>query len=213
MPMKLSDLQNITQENKTNTFYLSFSDLMVLLCVFFIMLISISKIETFSFEQIKTSFTGSTRDTLKELEEKLQGMSKQKGVEISLDKDGLRLNLAVATLFKTASATMRKNALRKIDPLLKEIRKTDYMIDVEGHTDDRNLYYVKKDNSVETNWSLSGRRASTVVLYMRRKGFAKKRLRVVGYASNKPITSIAGKTGRALARARAQNRRVSLLVR
>ena len=211
--MKLSDLQNITQENKANAFYLSFSDLMVLLCVFFIMLISISKIETFSFEQIKTSFTGSTRGTLEELGKKLQGMSKHKGVKISMDKDGLRLNLDVAALFKTASATLKKNALIKVDPLLHQIRKTNYTIDVEGHTDDRNLYYVKKDNSVETNWSLSGRRASTVVLYLRRKGFAKKRLRVVGYASNKPITSIAGKTGRALVRARAQNRRVSLLVK
>ena len=211
--MKLSDLQNITQANKTNSFYLSFSDLMVLLCVFFIMLISISKIETFSFEQIKTSFTGSTHGTLAALSKKLQGLSKRKGVKISLDKDGLRLNLEVAALFKTASATLKKNALRKIDPLLREIRKTNYTIDVEGHTDDRHLYYVKKDSSVETNWSLSGRRASTVVLYLMRTGFAKKRLRVVGYASNKPITSIAGKTGRARARARAQNRRVSLLVK
>ncbi len=211
--MKLSDLQNITQESRTNTFYLSFSDLMVLLCVFFIMLVSISKIETFSFEKIKTSFTGSTRGTLEELGKKLQGMSQHKGVRISLDKDGLRLDLEVTALFQTASATLKKNALRKIDLLLKEIRKTNYKIDVEGHTDDRNLYYVKKDNSIETNWSLSGRRASTVVLYLRKKGFAKKRLRVVGYASNKPITNIAGKSGRALARARAQNRRVSLLVK
>ena len=211
--MKLSDLQNITKENKTNAFYLSFSDLMVLLCVFFIMLISISKIETFSFEQIKTSFSGSTRGTLAELGKKLKGMSKRQGIKISLDKDGLRLNLEVAALFKTASATLKKGALRKIDPLLREIRKTNYTIDVEGHTDDRNLFYVKKDNSVETNWSLSGRRASTVVLYLMRKGFAKKRLRVVGYASNKPIVSIASKKGRRLAQARAQNRRVSLLVK
>ena len=210
--MKLNDLQKITQENKTNSFYLSFSDLMVLLCVFFIMLVSISKIETFSFEQIKTSFTGSTRGTLAALGKKLRGMSKHKGVKISLDKDGLRLNLDVAALFKTASATLKKGGLRKIDPLLREIKKTNYTIDVEGHTDDRRLFHVTKGN-IETNWSLSGRRASTVVLYLRRKGFAKKRLRVVGYASNRPIISTARKKGRALARARAQNRRVSLLVK
>lgn len=210
--MKLSDLQKISQENKTNSFYLSFSDLMVLLCVFFIMLVSISKIETFSFEQIKTSFTGSSQGTLAELAKKLQRMSHRKGVKVSLDKDGLRLNLEVAALFETASAKLKKGALRRINPLLREIKKTDYTIDIEGHTDDRNLFYVTKDN-VETNWSLSGRRASTVVLYLLRRGFNKKRLRVVGYASNKPISSIADKSGRALARARAQNRRVSLLVK
>lgn len=210
--MKLSDLQKVLQENKTNSFYLSFSDLMVLLCVFFIMLISISKIETFSFEQIRTSFTGSTQGTLAELSKKLKRMSSRRGVRISLDKDGLRLNLEVAALFKTASATLKKGALHKVDPLLREIKKTDYTIDVEGHTDDRNLFYVTKGD-VETNWSLSGRRASTVVLYLLRRGFNKKRLRVVGYASNKPISSIANKSGRALAKARAHNRRVSLLVK
>ena len=210
--MKLSDLQNIAKENASNVFYLSFSDLMVLLCVFFIMLISISKIETFSFEQIKTTFSGSSEDTLVALAEKLKVLSRDKGLKISLDKDGLRLHLKAAALFETASSKLKKGSLRKINPILHEIRKTDYKIDIEGHTDDRNLYYVYKDN-VETNWSLSGRRASTVVRYLMRLGFAKKRLRVIGYASNKPISIIKNKRGKALAKARAQNRRVSLLVK
>ena len=211
--MKLSDLQNLGKENQGNSFYLSFSDLMVLLCVFFIMLISISKIDTFPFEQIKTTLTGSSKDTLVALANKLQTLAKGKSVTINLDKDGIRLNLEVAALFETASAKLKPNALKRFHTLLHEINRTKYSIDVEGHTDDRNFYFVNADGNVETNWSLSGRRASTVVRYLMRLGFKKERLRVVGYASNKPISSIANKTGKQLAQARAQNRRVSLLVR
>ncbi|MDE3269155.1 MAG: OmpA family protein [Pseudomonadota bacterium] len=211
--MKLSDLQNLGKENQGNAFYLSFSDLMVLLCVFFIMLISISKIDTFPFEQIKTTLTGSSKDTLVALAEKLQTLAKDKGVAVHLDKDGIRLNLEVAALFETASARLKRHALRRIHPLLQEIRRSKYNIDVEGHTDDRSFYAVSTDGDIETNWSLSGKRASTVVRYLMRLGFNKKRLRVVGYASNKPISDIANKTGLKLAQARAQNRRVSLLVR
>lgn len=211
--MKLSDLQNISKANQSNSFYLSFSDLMVLLCVFFIMLISISKIDTFPFEQIKTTLTGSSKDTLVALANKLQTLAKGKGVTVNLDKDGIRLNLEVAALFETASAKLKPNALKALHTLLREINQTKYSIDVEGHTDDRNFYFVNADGNVETNWSLSGRRASTVVRYLIRLGFNKERLRVVGYASNKPISSIVNKTGLQLAQARAQNRRVSLLVR
>lgn len=210
--MKLSDLQKTATDTQSNSFYLSFSDLMVLLCVFFIMLISISEVETFSFEKIKTSFTGSTDGTLAELGEKLKTLSINNNVRIELDKDGLRMNLEVANLFESASAKLKDDALKKIHPLLEEIKNTGYKIDVEGHTDDRRLFYIS-GGSVETNWSLSGRRASTVVLYLLQMGFNKKRLRVVGYASNKPISNIENKSGHELAEARAQNRRVSLLVR
>lgn len=210
--MKLSDLQKTTSDTRNNSFYLSFSDLMVLLCVFFIMLISISKVETFSFEKIKTSFSGSTDGTLAELGEKLKNLAFDSNVRIELDKDGLRMNLEVSNLFESASAKLKDGALEKIHPLLEEIKDTSYKIDVEGHTDDRRLFYVS-GGSIETNWSLSGRRASTVVLYLLQMGFNKKRLRVVGYASNKPISDIENKSGHELAEARAQNRRVSLLVR
>ena len=210
--MKLSDLQKTTPDTRNNSFYLSFSDLMVLLCVFFIMLISISKVETFSFEKIKTSFSGSIDGTLAELGEKLKNLAVDSNVRIELDKDGLRMNLEVSNLFESASAKLKDGALEKSHPLLEEIKDTNYKIDVEGHTDDRRLFYVS-GGSIETNWSLSGRRASTVVLYLLQMGFNKKRLRVVGYASNKPISDIENKSGHELAEARAQNRRVSLLVR
>ena len=65
--MKLEDLNTSTDENSMTAFYIGLSDLMVLLLVFFLMLISMSKIDKGSFEKIRVGFTGSTKNTLVEL--------------------------------------------------------------------------------------------------------------------------------------------------
>ena len=65
--MKLHELHSGGEENSTTAFYIGLSDLMVLLLVFFLMLVSMSKIDKGSFEKIRVGFTGSTKGTLVEL--------------------------------------------------------------------------------------------------------------------------------------------------
>ncbi len=91
------------------------------------------------------------------------------------------------------------------------MKKTQYLLDIEGHADDR-AFYRKVGDEVETNWSLSGRRASAVVYELGRMRFRSARLRIVGYASNKPKIELQGKSWFRIEKARAENRRVSLLV-
>ncbi|MEL6186868.1 MAG: OmpA family protein, partial [Myxococcota bacterium] len=97
-------------------------------------------------------------------------------------------------------------------PLLDLIRPTGYKLDVEGHSDDQ-PFYRRKGREVETNWSLSGRRASSVVQRLREAGFEAQRLRIVGYAATRPKVPIDGLTDDALEEARSENRRVSILIR
>ena len=218
--MKLSDLKSQTDENTLTSYYISFSDLMVLLAVFFVMMISMSKVDTGSFEQIRSSFTGSTKGTLVELATQLndiiKGVPGVPGVQVHLAKDGVRLDLDTGLLFNTGSAKLRKNALIPLKPLLMKIKPTRYSIDVEGHTDDVPLYRffrVDKERHLETNWSLSGRRASSVIHHLLKSGFKPQRIRLVGYASNRPIVKVNNKKGRSLKKARAINRRVALLIK
>lgn len=211
--MKISDLQARVKENPANTFYISLSDLMVLLCVFFAVILGMSKIDMGSFERVRTGITGSTKGTLVELAQHLQTVSKNfKGVEVSMSDDGVRLDLESAALFDTGSAVLMPNALDRFAPLFREILGTSYSLDVEGHSDDRPLYQMN-GQEMETNWSLSGRRASSVVHHLINYGFRENRLRIVGYASNRPKVVIKDKFGSNLERARAQNRRVSILVK
>jgi chemotaxis protein MotB len=141
-----------------------------------------------------------------------QAAKGQDGVSVRLADDGVRIDLQSAAFFDTASAVLKPQALDPLAPILARIRSTSYSIDVEGHSDDRD-YYRRQGDEIETNWSLSGRRAASVVNYLKETGFNENRLRIVGYASNKPQVETKGLNDQQLEEARAKNRRVSLLVR
>jgi len=214
--MNLDQLTSEIDDEGLDSFYISFGDLMVILCVFLVMLLTMSKIDIGSFEKIKSVMTGRTNDTLVELTSSLkkivEGTPGIPGATVHLAKDGVRVDLDTAVLFAPGSAVIKDDALASLAPLLKEIIKTKYHIDVEGHTDDV-PYYRVVEGETETNWSLSGKRAGSVILHLRSMGFASDRLRAVGYADTRPVVDIRGKTGAELENARARNRRVSLLIR
>jgi chemotaxis protein MotB len=214
--MKLDELEVEHDEEGLDSFYVSFGDLMVILCVFFVMLLTMSKIDVGSFEKIKSVMTGRTENTLVELADSLQKIIETApgipGASVELAKDGVRLDLDTGVLFAPGKAIIRGEALESIAPLLQEIEKTEYLVDVEGHSDDV-PYYRFVDGEVETNWSLSGKRASSVILHLREFGFSAGRLRAVGYADTRSLVDVRGKSGEELEDARARNRRVSLLIR
>ena len=215
--MNIRHLENQGKnEEGLTSFYISFGDLMVLLAAFFVMLIGMSRIEIGSFEKIRSGFTGSTTGTLVELAADLDRIVNSDpgvpGVKVRLDEDGVRLDLETAALFASASAHIKEGSLVPLKPLLNRIKRTSYTLDIEGHTDDKALYRMT-NGELETNWSLSGRRASSVVHHLLSFGFFPSRLRIVGYASTRPRVSLKGKSFRERERARNENRRVSILIR
>jgi chemotaxis protein MotB len=214
--MNLDALAAEQDDGGIDAFYISFGDLMVILCVFLVMLLTMSKIDIGSFEKVKSVMTGRTDNTLVELsgtlKEIIEGTPGIPGATVHLAKDGVRVDLDTAVLFAPGSAVIKDDTLDSLRPLMREIMKTEYLIDIEGHTDDV-PYYRIEDGEVDTNWSLSGKRASSVILYLRSLGFASDRLRAVGYAHTRPVVPTQGISGDALENARARNRRVSLLIR
>jgi chemotaxis protein MotB len=213
--MRFEDLKSRVQvkEAPINTFYVSLSDLMMLLCVFFAVIVGMSKIDVGQFERMKTSVTGNTKGTLVELTRDLETLTRgQPQVDVRLDQEGVRIDFESAAFFETGSAILNTDAIRSIEPVLRRVLQTTYTLDVEGHTDDVPLFH-KDGEELETNWTLSGRRAGSVVNYLINFGFGESRLRIVGYAANRPRSDIRTKSGTGLERARAQNRRVSILVR
>jgi chemotaxis protein MotB len=218
--LRLQDLQKAHsrgKESPVNAFYLSLSDLMTLLCVFFAVLVGMSRIDVGSFERMKTSVTGVSKGTLVELAKDLEKIAAgQKGVSVRLAEDGVHLDFESAALFDTGSAILRGGSLEPMVPSLKRILATKYSLDVEGHTDDVPLFRkdkVKDGEEIETNWTLSGRRASSVVNWLIGFGFSEARLRIVGYASTRPKIDISEMSGVRLEDARSENRRVSILIR
>ena len=161
--MSLDQLAVENDEEGLDSFYISFGDLMVILCVFLVMLLTMSKIDVGSFEKIKSAMTGSTDNTLVELSTKLKKIIETApgipGASVELAKDGVRVDLDTGVLFAPGKAAIKREALDSIAPLLAEILKTKYLIDIEGHTDD-----VPISNScIADNWDLSVKRATSIV--------------------------------------------------
>ena len=97
--MKLAQLEVDHDDKGLDSFYISFGDLMVILCVFFVMLLSMSKIDVGSFEKIRSVMTGRTENTLVELADSLKKIIETApgipGASVELAKDGVRLNLDI----------------------------------------------------------------------------------------------------------------------
>lgn len=214
--MNFSDIKAQDDEEGVDAFYISFGDVMVILSVFFAMLLSMSEIKTGTFEKIRTEMTGVSENTLLELSGTLDEIITEypgiPGAEVEFAVDGIRLNFDTAVLFGTGSSILKKGALSQLDPLIEQIKKTNYVIDVEGHSDDQ-PYYQNIKGRIYSNWTLSGARASSMIHYLIDKGVDAQRLRVIAYAHVKPQVPYENLEGEALEEARTQNRRVSLLIR
>lgn len=199
--------------NFAPSFFMSFADLMMIVTVFFVMLLSVSSIQKGNFDRMRAGFSGTTKGTLFDLASRLRELAKpNRGVAIYVSDEGIRIDMESAALFNTGEAYLKEGSLDSLSRVFREILASPYRLDVEGHTDDQGFFRLD-GREILTNWSLSGRRASSVVLHLLEFGFPEERLRIVGYAATKPRAEVTGKYGSELDSARAKNRRVTILVR
>ena len=92
--------------------------------------------------------------------------------------------------------------LRQAANILTSQRFQNMEIEVVGHTDDR--------GDTEYNMRLSLARAEAVVSFLMAEGVEAERMKAIGFGEKKPKVSIQGLSDRALAQARAENRRVEM---
>lgn len=114
-----------------------------------------------------------------------------------LELHGVTFAVDTALLTTSSVATLRQAAR-----ILKENPKLKF--EISGHTDDL--------GSERYNQRLSERRADAVKNYFLAEGVPVGILVVTGYGESRPLISVDGLAGQALADARARNRRVELVV-
>ena len=106
------------------------------------------------------------------------------------------LNKAMSGIqFENGKATIKKSSYKVLDEIAKTfINNPNYMVEVQGHTDNVGKHSYNVD--------LSERRAQSVRTYLVNKGVPAERLTAHGYGPDKPIADNKTKAGRA------KNRRV-----
>lgn len=207
----------------------TFSDLVTLLLVFFILLFSVSQIDKTKFQYMAESFRKQEpfdenpsivpgdypseqqkeeqEHSLARLFEEVQLFLKtnglEKAAEVMHDERGVVLVLNEQLLFDSGEAALTKISY----PVLKEIgllfASVPHAIKVEGHTDNVPI----RSKQYPSNWELSAARASSVIRYfIQEHSLASERFTAIGYADTRPIVS------NTTEESRKKNRRVEIVI-
>jgi len=215
-------MSKFAKQNKeaAEDWLLSYADMITLIMAFFIILVSMSKIDPNMYEQVqsgmakdigKREVTKPLQDMKSELLGQVAGAGVEDTVDVGKDDKGVVLNLASGTMFKPGSAEIRQEIL----PLMKEIAGTltqkrfaDYQVEIQGHTDDTQV----RTPQFPSNWDLSTARALSTLKLFSELGVTPSRMKIGAYAENAPRVPNRSDSGQPYPENQAINRRVEIHV-
>lgn len=213
----ISTTRDQEEHTEDHEWLLTYSDMITLLLAFFAMLIAVSYVDLNLWEQMKQGLRSeinkeeNVRTPLAEVKQDLDSLlvvEKQQGlVDITLDRDGIKLFFNSSSFYGSGEAELLPTGERIIDKVTQAMNALDFYkfnVDVEGHTDN-----VPISTPVfPSNWELSVARASGVVKYFIEEGIEGERLKASGYAETKPVVPHQDELGRDIVENRALNRRI-----
>ncbi|TDI84546.1 MAG: hypothetical protein E2O79_03220 [Caldithrix sp.] len=211
MEIKLTQLHRSSQR-ESESWLLSYSDMVTLLLAFFVLFFSISQVDQGKFEQIMEYFAESNSTPLYVLEKQFQELvtahQLEQSIDVALTPDGLVVNFQDNLLFDSGEAKLKRKSFAVLNALAEILKSADVAqrkIQIEGHTDSVPL----TENALyPTNWELSTARSSSVIRYLISKEVASRRFVAVGFADTRMRQEETSNN-----RGLSVNRRVSLLVK
>ena len=201
----------------------TFSDMVTLVMVFFILMYAIASKNVSTF---KSAIIGADaksigvlealnaveiQETLQNLEmtktddilSEVSGVAEQENLDIETSQGKIIVRVPGASLFKPGQADLQLSARSVLDAVVGVINKyPDYKIHIQGHTDDESISTEK----FPTNWELSAGRATAVLRYFYDKGVEPENMTATGYADTFPLVTNDTVPGRA------KNRRVEFVL-
>ena len=216
------DKKRSTEEHSDANWIISYADMMTLLCIFFIMLFSMSKMNTPEFESVKKEvsehFGAKYESPTEDLGKFINMVLVEAGVEkqVTMTSDGTSVSVAFHStmFFDTLSAEISpagKEIVEKIATKLNEYqtkKNKKYKIVIEGHTDSQAVV----GGPFPSNWELSSARATRVVRLFIDKSFDPKVMLPIGFADTQPLGADRNSDGTWNGENLAKNRRVILKI-
>ncbi len=213
-------IKRVKRKRKEDAWMATFSDLSLNLMCFFALLLSMSTLNKAKVD-VMVDNLNKTEKVVKEhnllelkqlLERKINSKPElRNAVGVSLNMEGLAVEFKSGVLFASGSADTNSQTKNVVSEVLKIIAGAPdkYALSLEGHTDNIPM----KGNRFRSNWDLSSARGVTLLNEFRRLGVKEDRMSVQAFAHTKPKVDYVGKTGKELADAQAQNRRVVIWLR
>ncbi len=208
-------------EAPSEEWMLTYGDTITLLMSFFLLLISISKVDPLLFEQVKKGLRSEiakekeVKTPLAEIKHDLDSLleteRKEKKVSVDLNYKGIVMEFASSAFYQAGKADINAGAKKIIDKVataLKNITYFKFSVDIEGHTDNVPIHTLR----FPSNWELSVSRATNIVKYMIDQGLESDRLKAAGYADTKPKKPNIDEQGRPIPENQATNRRIVIRI-
>jgi len=186
---------------------ISYSDLITSILAVLVLIMSFSKIDIEKIDHANRLLKDESLVTLDTLQKQINQIINEnnlsKYVHTILNPDGLYIEMSSTLQFKTNSAKLDTQGIKKLQPILDQIVKISQKreIIISGHTDET--------GNAKHNWTLSAKRANSVMFYLMDRGLDYNHTHIVAYASNKPYKTDKNLT---IEERRALNRRVSIII-
>jgi chemotaxis protein MotB len=204
----------VDSESNLDDWMLTYGDMITLLMCFFILLISISKVDMALFEQIKKglrSLDKEVKTPLAEIKQDLDSLLVNEildaKVTVDLNRNGIEMEFLSSAFYSAGSAEININAMpiiEKVTSAIKNIEYYKFKVEIEGHTDNIPINTAR----FPSNWELSVARATNLVKYMIQESIEPDRLKAAGYADTKPKLPNVDSLGLGIAENQALNRRI-----
>ncbi len=196
---------------------ISFSDVLVLLLIFFVMLISVSRVNSEVYEKIQKSFAGevapksSLEFAMLDIQTTLQKHGLADQVVMTKADDGIKMIIRDSLLFASGNATISAESNAKLAPILLAFRELPefYQFTIEGHTDDTPI----NSRAFDSNWSLASARAIAVLNLFLAERFHPNRISIRAFADTQPVAPNRDKDGNPIEENQTKNRRVVIRIR
>ena len=203
------------KEDSPEDWMLIYGDMVTLLLCFFVVLISISQINSEIFQEVARSMKRAMKggeirpgysitELVEEVGKIIQEEHLEGQVEVGTTSQGVSISLRGAVLFKVGKVELRPSSESILAKIATKLRRLPYAIAVEGHTDNIPI----SSTIFPSNWELSCGRAARVVQFLVKYGIPKDRLRAIGFADSAPLAPNMTPDGRSIPENQAGNRRV-----
>jgi chemotaxis protein MotB len=185
-----------------------------------VLLISISEPNKEKFEQVKEQLSEQLQEEIskpfEELRQDIQAMISEQmldeTVSVEETERGIIIEISSSSFFESGKAQFKAASvpiLLDISAILQDFDYEDYLIEVEGHTDDVPL---KGSGQFPSNWELSGARASGVVRFFIEEGLEKDRMRAKAFADTQPKVPNIDENSNPIEENREINRRIAIKI-
>ena len=211
---------------------LTYADLITLLLAFFVVLYSISKVDSGKFSEVSSALQnvlrgkgplvlpeemigidnelGDNRTAVGDLRilqalirTRLDELGLSAKITANVDQRGLIIRVSESAFFDLGSADLRPEAYRVLDLIFNFLKDIPNHIRIEGHTDNLPISTEK----FPSNWELSVNRATVCIRYLiENHNFRPDRISALGYGEYRPIATNDNSDGQR------QNRRVDIIV-